>query len=227
MSYEFGSTYPQISRLALMRKLLIWLSITFLVLNFLLPSGFLALAFIIGDNHVNDEDLWRQSLQLCNDVYIQFMLAFNIQMVYFYYKLALPIKDRGTVDVIESEAIENSQSGVAMTTLSSSNGREFGQMTNSFRRFMEDQSLDVKERETMIFENKVTNEKSKFLAQAVENRSLASSSRSGSSDTESKLVVKTVADDQTFVKQQILFRSNRIQSLLTASMNNTDGWQTG
>jgi hypothetical protein len=33
---------------------------------------------------------WRISMQLLSDIRTQFVLAFNMQMVYFYYKLSLP-----------------------------------------------------------------------------------------------------------------------------------------
>lgn len=113
MSYEFGEKFPQIKRLQLMRKLLIWLSVTYLLLdlliNLVLPTGYVILTLVINDaGEVQYEAYWEESLQLVSDIRVQFMLAFNVQMVYFYYKLALPMKAGHSVEFIEQMMTERS-----------------------------------------------------------------------------------------------------------------------
>ena len=106
MTYEFGESFPQIARLKLMRRLLISLSITYLLVD-LFYNLFLPACCVIAVILVEDQNnrVWRESMQLVSDLRIQLVLAFNIQMVYFYYKLALPSQDNGTIDVIETNDV--------------------------------------------------------------------------------------------------------------------------
>jgi hypothetical protein len=81
VSYEFGETFPQIPRLKLMRKLIISMSITYILVdcfyNLLLPFMLVVIALV---HQVNDPDAkaWRESMQLISDIRVQIVLAFNI-----------------------------------------------------------------------------------------------------------------------------------------------------
>ena len=81
VSYEFGETFPQIPRLKLMRKLIISMSVTYILVdcfyNLLLPFMLVVIALV---HQVNDPDAkaWRESMQLISDIRVQIVLAFNI-----------------------------------------------------------------------------------------------------------------------------------------------------
>ena len=71
VKYEFGDTFPQIPRLKLMRKLLISMSITYILVdcfyNLLLPTMLVIIALV---HNLNDPDAkkWREFMQLISDI---------------------------------------------------------------------------------------------------------------------------------------------------------------
>jgi hypothetical protein len=85
-------------------------------------------------------------MQLISDVRVQFVLAFNLQMVYFYYKLALPNTGK-TPDVIERVADEASHLDRLTYPNFEPNAKLSEQSVNSFAQFMEGDGDDVQQRE--------------------------------------------------------------------------------
>jgi hypothetical protein len=149
VQYEFGETFPQIPRLKLMRKLIISMSVTYILVDcfydLLLP---IMLVVIVKVHDVDNPDAktWRESMQLISDIRVQFVLAFNIQMVYFYYKLALPSTGMSR-DVIERAGDEQSHLDRSNDPTYEPTAKLSEQSVNSFARFMEGDGLDVQQRE--------------------------------------------------------------------------------
>lgn len=73
--------------------------------NLILPAGLVIIVLTQSFSFTEDK-VWRETMQLISDIRLQMVLAFNLQMVYFYYKLSLPTSEGSTPDVIESEADE-------------------------------------------------------------------------------------------------------------------------
>lgn len=159
-----------------MRKLLISMSLTYLLVdcfyNFLLPV-MLVTAVIARQSNSDfkpEAKAWKESMQLISDIRIQFVLAFNIQMVYFYYKLSLPTAD-GIPDVIEEEEATFEKSMDLPTEYQPKLSERSHGQASSFARFLENDSGDPKEREQELFNNRNLTENQRFLAQAGERQS--------------------------------------------------------
>ena len=168
-----------------MRKLLMSMAITFiaidLLFNMILPAMLVSSVLVkkSSANFQSDMQAWRISMQLLEDIRVQFVLAFNIQMVYFYYKLSLP-NSEGVPMIIEP--IEPSQPLIESTELETIiDDNPFTRAsrtveTNSFARLLENEnSLYIKDRENEIFNQHDLTENQRFLAQAAERMSLRSS----------------------------------------------------
>ena len=106
-----------------MRKLLISMSLTYLLIdccfNLLLPAMLAVVVILQDDSHRNfspEAQTWREAMQLINDIRIQFVLAFNLQMVYFYYKLALSnTTSTGVPEVLQETEEANIETSLLMT----------------------------------------------------------------------------------------------------------------
>lgn len=132
-----------------MRKLLISMSITYMLVdcfyNLLLPSMLVLIALKHDVDDPNTKQ-WRESMQLVSDVRVQFVLAFNLQMVYFYYKLALP-STGSNPDVIEATGFETTAVEKSVDPSIEPTARLSEQSRESFARFMEAEQTDAKLRE--------------------------------------------------------------------------------